>query len=298
MLTVSDLKVHFDTRRGVGKAVDGVSFHIDRGETLGLVGESGSGKSVTALAILGLHPKPAARIAGGEIIFDGQDLVKMTPKEMRRYRGEQLSMILQDPMTSLNPVLTIGDQVGETIRVHRDVTQSQVRKRVTQLLQLLHIPDPEARLGDYPHQFSGGMRQRVVGAIALAADPELLIADEPTTSLDVTLQAAFLAHLRQIQTQRRLGILFITHDFSVIAKMCDRVAVMYAGRVVETAPTADLMDSPRHPYTQALLRSIPDVERGTERLESIDGKLSTSRSDPGPPPPTHCASPTSATLGG
>ncbi len=271
MLDVRNLQVHFTRAQGTGRAVDGVSFHLERGETLGLVGESGCGKSITALSILGLNPRPASKIVAGEVNLDGENLLTLSKREMRRVRGERISMILQDPLTSLNPVLTIGRQVGEPLRIHRNMGRAAARARVTELLRQLHIPEPESKLDDHPHQFSGGMRQRVVGATALAAAPEFLIADEPTTALDVTLQAAFLAHLRQIQRKRDLGILFITHDFSIVAKMCDRVAVMYAGRIVETGPTAEILSSPKHPYTRALLESVPSIDRARQRLNSIAG---------------------------
>lgn len=271
ILSVRDLRTYFFTQRGVGKAVDGVSFELRRGETLGLVGESGCGKSITALSIVGLHPQPASRIVGGQILFQGEDLLQKSPQEVRRYRGKRLAMILQDPMTALNPVFTIKDQLGEPLRLHQRLRGRRLRERVVALLKLLRIPAPEGRLHSYPHQFSGGMRQRVVGAIGLSCNPEVLIADEPTTSLDVTVQAAYLALLKEIQQQTALAILFITHDFGVVARMCDRVAVMYAGKVVETAPTWDLFDRPAHPYTEALLNSVPDVRLGATRLAAIEG---------------------------
>ena len=271
MLEVRNLQVHFTTKLGTGRAVDGVSFHLERGETLGLVGESGCGKSITALSVLGLNPRPASEVIGGDVELEGENLLTFSNKEMRQVRGKRISMILQDPLTSLNPVLTIGRQVGEPLRLHRNMGREASRARVIELLRQLHIPEPESKLGAHPHEFSGGMRQRVVGATALAADPDLLIADEPTTALDVTLQAAFLAHLRQIQRERDLAILFITHDFSIVAKMCDRVAVMYAGKIVETGPIAEILSSPRHPYTRALLESVPSVDRGRQRLNSIAG---------------------------
>ncbi|MBI3328402.1 MAG: ABC transporter ATP-binding protein [Nitrospinae bacterium] len=271
VLQVRDLKTYFFTKRGAGQAVDGVSFDLGRGETLGLVGESGCGKSITALSIMGLHPKPAARIVGGQVLFHGEDLLKKSPGELRRYRGKRIALILQDPITALDPVFTIANQVGEPLRFHQRLRGRSLRERAVALLKLLRIPAPEQRLNSYPHQFSGGMRQRVVGAIALSCGPEVLIADEPTTSLDVTVQAAYLALLKEIQRQTELAILFITHDFGVVAKMCDRVAVMYAGKVVETAPTWELFDAPAHPYTEALLNSVPDVRLGTTRLASIEG---------------------------
>jgi len=271
ILSVRDLRVHFHTRRGVGAAVDGVSFDLYRGETLGLVGESGCGKSVTALALMGLHPRPASRIVGGEIRFDGVDLVQLPPQEWRRYRGKRIAMVLQDPMTALNPVFTIKDQLGEPLRLHQGLTGRPLLDRAIQLLKLLRIPAAERRLEGYPHQLSGGMRQRVVGAIALSCGPDVLIADEPTTSLDVTVQAAYLRLLKDIQQQTGLAILFITHDFGVVARMCDRVAVMYAGRIVETAATADLLERPAHPYTEALLNSVPNLREDVRRLASIEG---------------------------
>jgi oligopeptide/dipeptide ABC transporter ATP-binding protein len=271
VLSVNDLKTYFYTQRGVGKAVDGVSFDLHRGETLGLVGESGCGKSITSLSIVGLHPQPASRIVGGQILFDGVDLRQLPPQKLRHYRGKRLAMVLQDPMTALNPVFTIADQLGEPLRLHQRLRGPRLKARAIELLKLLRIPAPEGRLKNYPHQFSGGMRQRVVGAIGLSCGPEVLIADEPTTALDVTVQAAYLALLKDIQRQTELAILFITHDFSVVARMCDRVAVMYAGKVVETAPTWELFDRPAHPYAEALRNSVPDVRVGVSRLYAIEG---------------------------
>ena len=271
VLSVRDLRTFFFTQRGMGKAVDGVSFDLGRGETLGLVGESGCGKSITSLSIVGLHPRPASRIVGGQILFDGEDLVTLSPDDLRRYRGKRLAMILQDPMSALNPVFTINNQLSEPLRLHQHLRGRGLWERAIELLKLLRIPAPERRMGSYPHQFSGGMRQRVVGAIGLSCSPEVLIADEPTTSLDVTVQAAYLALLKGIQKQTELAILFITHDFGVVARMCDRVAVMYAGKIVETAPTWELFDHPAHPYAEALLNSVPDVRLGTKRLYAIEG---------------------------
>lgn len=271
LLEVKDLQIHVSSRRGIGKAVDGASFALRRAETLGLVGESGSGKSLTALAILGVHPKPATKIVGGQILFEGENLVEKSSKELREYRGRRIAMILQDPMTALNPVFTIRRQLFEPLRFHERLGGEPLRLRALELLRLLNVPSPERVLDSYPHQLSGGMRQRVVGAIALSCNPELLIADEPTTSLDVTIQAAFLALLQEIQRATKLAILFITHDFSVVAKMCDRVAVMYAGRIVETAPTQTLFNKPAHPYTEALLRSVPVLDTAVNRLPSIKG---------------------------
>jgi len=271
ILSVRDLRIHLHTRRGEGKAVDGVNFDLYRGETLGLVGESGCGKSLTALSLIGLHPQPPARVVAGSALFDGVDLVQLTSEQLRAYRGKRIAMILQDPMTSLNPVLTIRDQLGEPLRLHRQLRGRELTARMIEVLTLLRVPSAEQRLDDYPHQFSGGMRQRVVGAIALSCNPEILIADEPTTSLDVTIQSAYLALLKSIQSEVGLSIIFITHDFGIVAKMCDRVAVMYAGRIVETAPTEALFDHPGHPYTEALLSSVPDVRTIPKRLRSIEG---------------------------
>ncbi|MBI4183590.1 MAG: ABC transporter ATP-binding protein [Proteobacteria bacterium] len=272
VLEVKDLRTHLFTSRGVGRAVDGVSFALRRGETLGLVGESGSGKSLTCLSLLRLNPQPASRIVGGAVLYEGTDLLAKTDEEMRRYRGKRIALVLQDPMTALNPVFTVGNQIFEAIRLHQGARGSRLRKIAAEMMRLLRIPDPEQRLGDYPHQFSGGMRQRAVGAIALSGKPSVLIADEPTTALDVTIQAAYLEVLKEIQRRERLAILFVTHDFAVVARMCDRVAVMYAGKIVETADTWRLFDDPRHPYTVALLRSVPDVEARIERLYAIEGQ--------------------------
>ena len=271
VLEVKDLAVHVTTRRGIGRAVDGISFSLRADETLGLVGESGSGKSLTSLAILGLQPQPAAQIVGGEILFRGEDLLKKSQAELRHYRGKRIAMILQDPMTALNPVFSIGRQLFEPLQLHRHLSGRPLREQAIELLRLLQIPSPESRLKTYPHQLSGGMRQRVVGAIALSCSPEIVIADEPTTSLDVTVQAHYLALLNAIQKKTGTSILFITHDLAVVAQMCDRVAVMYAGRIVETGPARAIFERPAHPYTEALLKSIPDVSKPTDRLPSIKG---------------------------
>jgi oligopeptide/dipeptide ABC transporter ATP-binding protein len=271
VLEVKDLEVRVATRSGIGRAVDGISFTLAAGETLGLVGESGSGKSLTSLAILGLQPQPVAQVTNGQILFRGTDLLKVTPRELRQYRGRRIAMVLQDPMTALNPVFSVGRQIYEPLRLHRHLSGKPLREQAIELLRLLQIPSPEGRLDSYPHQLSGGMRQRVVGAIALSCNPEVLIADEPTTSLDVTVQAHYLALLNAIQKKIGTSILFITHDFSVIARMCDRVAVMYAGRIVETALAREMFEQPAHPYTEALLKSVPDLSRPVDRLPSIQG---------------------------
>src|SRR5256712_3745218 len=272
ILEVDDLHTYCFTRWGVVKAVDGVSFSLRQGETLGIVGESGSGKTMTALSLLRLVPRPTARIVRGSIRLGGEDLLAKSEREMRAIRGRRISMILQDPQTSLNPVFTIGNQLIEAIRIqHRDGHRSLVRRAIDGLKQV-RVAAPERRVQDYPHQISGGMKQRVVGAIAISCEPGVIIADEPTTSLDVTIQAQYLRLLREIQEETGLSIIFITHDFGIVAKMCDRVMVMYAGRAVETGSVRDIFNHPSHPYTQALLNSVPKLEERTTRLYSIEGQ--------------------------
>jgi oligopeptide/dipeptide ABC transporter ATP-binding protein len=276
LVEVTDLYVQFKTDAGIVKAVDGVSFHIDRGETLAVVGESGSGKSVTSLAIMRLLPRPAARPAGGAIRFDGEDLSLRSDAEMRRIRGNEIGMIFQEPMTSLNPVMTVGEQIAERIRVHKGLSRRAALARAIEMLELVRIPEPALRATNYPHQMSGGMRQRIVIAMALACHPKLLIADEPTTALDVTIQAQILDLMRGLQREFGMAILFITHDLGVVAEMADRVVVMYSGRAVEEADVREIFARPRMPYTRALLRSIPRVDRATEsqrRLEAIGGNV-------------------------
>jgi oligopeptide/dipeptide ABC transporter ATP-binding protein len=272
VLDVKDLQAHLHTRWGVVRAVDGVSFSIRAGETLGIVGESGSGKTMTALSLLRLLPKPAGRIVGGQILLDGEDLVSKSEREMRRVRGRRISMILQDPQTSLNPVFTVGNQLVEALRVQRRDASGSVWRRAAEALGRVRVPAPEERLRAYPHQMSGGMKQRVVGAIALACEPRLLIADEPTTALDVTIQLQYLTLLKDVQARMGLAMLFITHDFGIVARICDRVAVMYAGRILESGPVRELFRSPRHPYTEALMASVPRMEARVERLPSIAGQ--------------------------
>jgi oligopeptide/dipeptide ABC transporter ATP-binding protein len=272
VLEVRDLRTQFSTKWGLVKAVDGVSFAVRRGETLGVVGESGSGKSMTALSIMRLVPAPAAKIVGGEVILNGRDLLQLTEDEMTRVRGSEISMILQDPMQALNPVFTIGNQVGETIRIHQGLRGQALWAKVIDALKKVRIPAPEARARDYPHHLSGGMRQRVVGAIGISSGPSVIIADEPTTSLDVTVQAAYLRLLRQIQEEQGVALIFITHDFGIVAKMCDRVAVMYAGRIVELADVRTIFNSPLHEYTKALINSVPKVEEEPGRLPQIAGQ--------------------------
>jgi peptide/nickel transport system ATP-binding protein len=272
LLEVRDLRTYFYTRRGIVKAVDGASFSIRRGETLGIVGESGSGKSMTCLSVLRLVPEPGGRIVGGQVVFDGQDLLAKSPEEMRRLRGSQIAMILQDPMASLNPALTVGEQIAETLRLHRGLRGRDLDRRVLELLAQVRISDPERRVHAYPHQMSGGIRQRVAGAIAISCRPSLLIADEPTTSLDVTIQAQYLRLLKDIQRETNLAMVFVTHDLGIVAKLCDRVAVMYAGRIVETGTTREIFNRARHPYTIGLLSCLPTLRRGREPLTAIEGQ--------------------------
>ena len=271
VMEVNDLHTYFFNRRGVTKAVDGVSFSIHEGETLGIVGESGCGKTMTALSLLRLIPKPAARIVSGEILLDGQDLVSLSDSEMREVRGRKISMILQDPQTSLNPVFTIGNQLIEALGARGQRGRKEMVAQAMEGLRNVKVAAPERRLEDYPHQMSGGMKQRVIGAIAVSASPKIIIADEPTTALDVTIQLQYLRLLKEIQAETGLAIIFITHDFGIVARMCDRVAVMYAGRIVEQADVRDLFNKPHHPYTQALMDSVPKMDR-TDRLRAIDGQ--------------------------
>ena len=272
VLEVRNLHTHFFLRRGVVRAVDGVSFSLGRGEVLGLVGESGCGKSLTALSILRLLPKEAARTIEGSVLLDGEELLTKTPGEMREVRGQRIAMILQDPQTSLNPVFSIGNQLHEALARRPDDTGRSLRERAVDVLRRVRLAAPEQRVGQYPHELSGGMKQRVVGAIAISCAPEVMIADEPTTALDVTIQLQYLDLLKELQTSLGMGILFITHDFGVVARMCDRVAVMYAGRIVETGPVREIFDNPVHPYTQALIASVPKLRDQAERLRAIEGQ--------------------------
>jgi peptide/nickel transport system ATP-binding protein len=274
LLRVENLQTHLVLKRGVLKAVDGVTLHVDEGETLGLVGESGSGKSMTSLSILRLLPKHSGRIVGGGVWLDGTDLTTLSEEAMARdWRGRRVSMVSQDPMTSLNPVFTIGDQVGAPFRYHGLVKGVRAaREAAAKVLARVRIPSPEKRLDNYPHQFSGGMRQRVVAAMAIACSPRLLIADEPTSNLDVTIQVQMIELFRRLQRESGLGIILITHDLGVAASICDRVAVMYAGRIVETADVRTLYRAPLHPYTQALLHAIPHLGRKRRRLHAIPGQ--------------------------
>jgi oligopeptide/dipeptide ABC transporter ATP-binding protein len=288
LLEVNDLKTHFFTREGVVQAVDGISFSLEKGKTLGIVGESGCGKSVTALSIMGLIPKPPAKIVAGEVLFDGRDLTQLSERQMQSIRGDQIAMIFQDPMTSLNPTLKIGLQITETILAHQDVSKADARKRAVDLLEEVGIPRAAERLDDYPHRFSGGMRQRVMIAIALSCSPRLLIADEPTTALDVTIQAQILDLLDVLRQEHEMAMILITHDMGVVAEVCDDVAIMYAGQFVEQAGGFELFEHPEHPYTEALLGALPQLEGDEQeiresRLTAIPGR---------PPdlvdPPTAC----------
>ena len=272
VLEVRNLHTHFFLRRGVVKAVDGVTFSLKRGEVLGLVGESGCGKSLTALSILRLLPQEAARTVEGQVLLDGEDLLAKSAGEMREVRGQRIAMILQDPQTSLNPVFSIGNQLHEALARRPDERGRSLRERAVDVLRQVRLAAPEQRIGQYPHELSGGMKQRVVGAIAISCAPEVMIADEPTTALDVTIQLQYLNLLKELQTSLGMGILFITHDFGVVARMCDRVAVMYAGRIVETGPVREIFDNPVHPYTQALIASVPKLRDRAERLRAIDGQ--------------------------
>lgn len=288
LLQLRGLKTWFELEDASVPAVDGVDLQVNEGETLALVGESGSGKSVLSLSVLGLVPPPG-RIVEGEILFDGIDLTKLSEEARRRRRGSEIGMVFQDPMTSLNPVIRVGEQIAEGIRLHQNLDRRAAEARAVELLELVGIPDAAARHKAFPHQLSGGMRQRVMIAMALSCDPRLLIADEPTTALDVTIQAQVLELLREIQERLGLGILFITHDLGVVAEIADRVAVMYAGRIVEEAPVADLFNHPRMPYTAGLLRSVPRLDTRAGRLASIEGTVPPPhRRPPGCPFHTRC----------
>ncbi len=272
ILSVRDLKTYFNTDEGIVKAVDGVSFDLKKGETLGIVGESGSGKSVTNLSVMRLIPSPPGKIMAGQILLDGEDVLTMQEKELRHLRGGRISMIFQDPMTSLNPFLRISTQLTETIRLHQGLGKKEALAKAVEMLRLVGIPNPEKRVRAYPHQFSGGMRQRVMIGMALSCNPEILVADEPTTALDVTIQAQILELIKDLSVRINTAVILITHDLGVVAGMCDRILVMYAGRLVERAPTVELFAAPKHPYTQGLIKSVPRMDKGAdERLFSIPG---------------------------
>ncbi|MCW2678327.1 MAG: oligopeptide/dipeptide transporter, ATPase subunit [Modestobacter sp.] len=277
ILEVRDLRTHVTSDRGTVRAVDGVSFSVARGRTVGIVGESGCGKTMTALSVMGLLPKPQARVVGGEILFDGRDLTTLSPRELQEIRGRDIAMIFQDPMTSLNPTLTVGTQIMETLRRHEGLSRAQARSRATDLLAEVGITDPARRLDDYPFQFSGGMRQRVMIAIAISCNPKLLVADEPTTALDVTVQARILDLLHDLRDQHDMGLVLITHDMGVVADIADDTVVMYAGQIVEQADVHELFAHPEHPYTRALLGAMPSLQGDGGR----DGRLA---AIPGMPP--------------
>ncbi len=272
LLQVKNLATHFYTEEGVVKSVQDVSFEVKPGEVLGVVGESGCGKSVTSMSILRLIQQPQGKIVGGQIMFNGQNLLDLTEEQMRKIRGNKISLISQDPMTSLNPVLTIGEQIMEAIILHQGKNRKEAHDKAIEMLRLVGIPSPEQRVDQYPHEFSGGMRQRAIIAMALSCEPQLLIADEPTTALDVTIQAQILDLMREIKTKRNAAIVLITHDLGVVAEMCNNVAVMYAGKVVEYTDVFSLFKNPQHPYTIGLLNSIPKIDVAQERLEPIDGQ--------------------------
>ncbi|MEU0281406.1 ABC transporter ATP-binding protein [Streptomyces sp. NPDC006195] len=271
LLEVRDLQVEFHTRDGVARAVDGVSYSVDAGETLAVLGESGSGKSVTAQAVMGILDTPPGRITGGEVLFRGRDLLKLKEEQRRRVRGAEMAMIFQDALSSLNPVLTVGAQLGEMFIVHRGMSRRQARAKAVELMERVRIPAAGERVDDYPHQFSGGMRQRIMIAMALALEPSLIIADEPTTALDVTVQAQVMDLLAELRRELNMALILITHDLGVVADVADRIAVMYAGRIVETAPVYEIYRAPAHPYTRGLLRSIPRLDRKGRELYAIKG---------------------------
>ncbi len=277
LLRVRDLRTYFYTEEGVGRAVDGVSFELDRGQTLGLVGESGCGKSVSALSVMRLVPEPPGKIESGQILLKGRNLLELEEDDMCAIRGDDVAMIFQEPMTSLNPVLTCGYQIVEAVILHQKVSKQEARNRAIEMLKMVGIPAPEQRIDDYPHQLSGGMRQRVMIAMALSCNPDLLIADEPTTALDVTIQAQIIDLLERLQEDLSMAILLITHDLGVIAEAADRIAVMYAGKIVEYATTEKLFDNPAHPYAEGLLQSIPRLDQRRDRLVIIPGMVPDAR---------------------
>lgn len=273
LLRVEDLKTCFYTDAGMVKAVDGISYDLKEGETMGLVGESGCGKSVSALSILRLIPYPPGKITGGKVVFEGKDLLNISEEEIRDVRGNRIAMIFQEPMTSLNPVLTIGLQIGEALEIHRGLNKKETRDEVLRLLRMVGIPDPERRIDDYPHQFSGGMRQRVMIAMALSCNPKLLIADEPTTAVDVTIQAQLLETIKDLTSRLGTAVILITHNLGVVARYVNRMAVMYAGRIIESGPATEVYEHPRHPYTVGLLASVPRLDKPrVGRLVPIDGQ--------------------------
>jgi len=276
ILSIKDLRTYFHTDDGIAKAVDEVSFDLKQGETLGIVGESGCGKSVTALSILRLLPKDIGIIEGGEILFEGKDIVKMTEKEIRSIRGNKISMIFQEPMTSLNPAYTCGNQIVEVLKTHQNLSGSEAKSKTIDILNSVGIPSPEQRFKEYPHQLSGGLRQRIMIAIALACEPKILIADEPTTALDVTVQAQILDLIKSMQEKYNMSVILITHDLGVVAETCSRVIVMYASKIVEEGLVSEVFKEPKHPYTLALMESIPKLNEKKERLYTIEGSVPSS----------------------
>jgi peptide/nickel transport system ATP-binding protein len=281
ILKVKDLKTYFFTRRGVVRAVDNVSFDLVKGECLCLVGESGCGKTVTALSILGLIDSPPGRIVGGEILYDGTDLTRCSDERLRHIRGREIAMIFQDAQSALNPVFTIGDQIVEQIRLHLKISQRGARKRAINLLKEVGIPSPAEAVGYYPHQLSGGMRQRAMIAMSLSCNPRLLIADEPTTAVDVTIKAQIIDILRRLKERRKMSLIFITHELGIVSEIGDRIVVMYAGRVAETATVAELLKNPKHPYTSGLISCLPDITQVKEKLDSIPGTVPSLDNPPG-----------------
>jgi len=273
LLEVKDLRINFHTEEGIVPAINGVSMHINKGETLGLVGESGSGKSVTSLSVMRLIPIPPGQIVGGKILFQGENLLERSESEMQKIRGNKISMIFQEPMTSLNPLLTCGEQIAESVQLHQGVRKKEALEKAIELLKLVGVPSPEHRINEYPHQLSGGLRQRVMIAMGLSCNPRLLIADEPTTALDVTIQAQILELLRNLKQELQMSILLITHDLGVVAEMADRVAVMYAGKIVEEGDVVSLFRNPLHPYTEGLLKSVPRLDDHQDILYSIEGTV-------------------------
>ncbi|MFI5531755.1 ABC transporter ATP-binding protein [Kitasatospora sp. NPDC051853] len=271
LLEVRDLHVEFKTKDGIAKAVNGVNYSVSAGETLAVLGESGSGKSVTAQTIMGILDMPPGRVTSGEILYRGQDMLKMSNEERRKIRGSKIAMIFQDALSSLNPVLSVGYQLGEMFRVHQGASRKEAKEKAIELMDRVRIPAARQRVGDYPHQFSGGMRQRIMIAMALALEPDLIIADEPTTALDVTVQAQVMDLLAELQAEYHMGLILITHDLGVVADVADKIAVMYAGRIVETAPVYELYANPAHPYTEGLLRSIPRLDQKGQELYAIKG---------------------------
>lgn len=272
LLDVVDLRTYIRTRQGIVKAVDGASFSVRRGETVGLVGESGSGKTMTCVSVMRLLPVSSAQIVSGEVWFDGKNLLEISESEMRRVRGRDIALVMQDALAALSPVLTIGEQIGDLLRHHLAYSKTAVRDRVIEVLDAVRIPRPSERLNEYPHQFSGGMRQRIVAAMGLAASPSLMLADEPTTALDVTIQAQFIMLIRELQEQTGMSVLWVTHDLGVVAQTCDRVNVMYAGRIVESGEVRRILREPLHPYTRALMESVPAIGTRREKLYQIAGQ--------------------------